>query len=304
MDNHIKILVATDYSVQSLDAERYAVNLAADLNASLLFVHVLSGHYSYVTAEREVFITGEELNTESLDILREHAHKVLDSMGKSHLVHNCIVSKGNVGKAVNELATSFEADMTVIGIPSHSSMSRLFPGNRSWHIARYSSVPLLAIPSGSHYSGFKRIVVASDYRDEEVAVISYSAKLAEHSNGELTVLHIENELLPVAFKDRLFERFSTRLSSEVKYPWMNLRAEKYSGNLAADLGSFCDSYQADCLVMCPVKALLIERLLIHHSVTRDAMSVTSYPLLMIPEQYKPSDTFYMKLQKAQGSATS
>lgn len=143
------ILVPTDYSEASLNALESAVLIAQRNNGHLQILHVGETDTAY-------------LGPEQLSI-PEHARQVTEAMsGSIRQKHGfgpeAIFQEGFAGPAIVKTAFDRKADLIVIGAHGASGMREQFIGSTAYYVIKYANCPVLIIPEGRKWLGFKQIL--------------------------------------------------------------------------------------------------------------------------------------------------
>lgn len=137
------IVVATDFSERSEQAEKHALVLAEKFGASVVFVHGIEGIIDL--AEEE----SAEL-TEFYDRLRERANKKmavqLDRASKRGVEASAQVVVGARWQVVLECAEQENADLIILGRRSYADQASVPVGTTSQRVYFASTRPVLMVP--------------------------------------------------------------------------------------------------------------------------------------------------------------
>jgi len=134
-----RILLATDLSSASEGATRQAIDLAHDLDATLLVVSVIDPDVRGVAGGR----------LERMDQrrhAREEAAQAVVVRGRAAGVGvSFLVWEGEPGPSIVEAAESEEADLIVVGSHGRGRVGRFMLGSVSDHVIRNASAPVLVV---------------------------------------------------------------------------------------------------------------------------------------------------------------
>jgi len=144
-----KILVAIDGSEPSMDAAKYAIEIARKDNASLIGLTVLDlSKPRYLTAS---FIAAPTYGLRELQGLKERAQKWLDNVAtlahksniqfKSEIIEDSL----SVESSILDYAENENIDLIVIGTRGMSGFKKMLLGSVASKIVSYSSRPVLVV---------------------------------------------------------------------------------------------------------------------------------------------------------------
>ncbi len=184
------IIVPTDFSPTATNAMHYAIQMAKQISAHLLLVHVYQVPVSYTDAPI-VLVSVEELRKSAQ--ARMHNLKV----EVEHLVHKeqKVFTETILGSVVDELENlckKIKPFVVVMGTKGATGLERVLFGSNTLQAIRHLSWPIICVPSGKKYgTGIKKIGFACDY---EKVVRSTPAplikSLVKTFGAELHVLNI------------------------------------------------------------------------------------------------------------------
>lgn len=184
------IIVPTDFSPTATNAMHYAIQMAKQISAHLLLVHIYQVPVSYTDAPI-VLVSVEELRKSAE--ARMHNLKV----EVEHLVHKeqKVFTETILGSVVDELENlckKIKPFVVVMGTKGATGLERVLFGSNTLQAIRHLSWPVICVPPGKKYGeGIKKIGFACDY---EKVVRSTPAplikSLVKTFGAELHVLNI------------------------------------------------------------------------------------------------------------------
>lgn len=137
------IVVATDFSERSQQAEKHALVMADKFGASVVFVHGIEGIIDLQDEE------SAEL-TEFYDRLRERANKKMtvqiDRAEKQGVAARSYVAVGARWQVVLDCAEQEDADLIIIGRRSYDDQASVPVGTTSQRVYFASKRPVLMVP--------------------------------------------------------------------------------------------------------------------------------------------------------------
>jgi nucleotide-binding universal stress UspA family protein len=138
-----RVLVATDTSPTSADAERAGTDLAARVGASLIFVSVIDP--SGLKLPGGLFHT----RVDQVRAAREAAvTAIVENARRRGIRTQFLIWNGDPGASVVEAADAEEADVIVVGSHARGPVRRFLLGSVSSYIVDHSRRPVVVIRPG------------------------------------------------------------------------------------------------------------------------------------------------------------
>jgi len=147
-----KICIALDTSPSAENIAELGYSYAKALNAEVTLVHVVND-VSYYTMNYDPimgyagFLTSNTL--ELVEGLKKESENFLASSAK-HLKDDTIKTKvleGNSADAILEFASTWNADLIVMGTHSRSGFANLLMGSIAVEVVKHAEIPILIIPT-------------------------------------------------------------------------------------------------------------------------------------------------------------
>jgi nucleotide-binding universal stress UspA family protein len=198
-----RILCPIDFSEFSVKAYDYAQSLAWRYRATLLLEHVtesLTPMYPYYAFPNAYVEISQELRT--------HAEQQLQEFAKTHTRHGvqaeCSVHEGAAANVILDLAEVQAVSLIVMGTHGLRGIDRVLLGSVADKILRKAHCPVLAVRKPAHdlvtQAGVldvippQRILCCTDFSDQSEQSVEYAVSLATEYGGELTFLHVLEDL--------------------------------------------------------------------------------------------------------------
>lgn len=139
-----KVLIPTDFSENATHAMEYGVQVAKQMGAKVLLLHVIPLG-TYVSAA-----SSAPLPAEAIDALATTARTNLSGqaqkLAKSYGVQvDVLVVDGPAPAAIAELAKAQGADLIVMGTQGRTGLKHALLGSVAEHVVRHSSIPVLTV---------------------------------------------------------------------------------------------------------------------------------------------------------------
>ncbi len=219
------ISVATDYSDVSINAVNYAANLALAYDTKLYIIHVY---------ETPVFFTSEMPYTavEAAEKLAQHeGESKMEALSKEiksdfpALNFDTIVKKGLTTDLICDIANEVKTDLLITGSTGAGMVERALIGSTTTSIINNSTQPVLIVPNKASFKKIKKIVFATDLKDNNINEVSKLIPFAKVTDAELVFLFIDNNIMTDS--DDLSKIMTEKIHNKVNY-------EKVSGYICTD----------------------------------------------------------------------
>ena len=283
-----KILWVTDFSDEAQEAFIYAKAFADTFKAKLLALHVVPDFSPSLYSTTAVI--KEEL-VKRVGMMKKEAEKRLNALQKTSKVElTTFITEGNASKKIIETAEKQKADMIVMGRRGASAIEKLFIGSVANQVLRNSSVPILLTKKKRGKPTFKRILVPTDFSQQEELERDYAWKLAKGFDSDLTLLHIlelhDYEFSPRVL-DGMFDSVLKRLKTRKKREKEDIRVtEDVYRAINASIGivDYAETHKFDMIVISTCVHSKLERFFLG-STTEKVISYTSIPIFAIPPAF-------------------
>ena len=146
-----KIMVATDLSERSMQALRFAVDLALKYDAEIMLLHVIS---DFMSKEEMVMLRVSVHNFEDIQkqlaiSAKEIMETELQRIGASGIKHKLVLREGNPFKEIIHTSEEIGADLLVITTNGRTGINEKLMGSTAEHIVRHCKVPMLIVRTDS-----------------------------------------------------------------------------------------------------------------------------------------------------------
>lgn len=190
-----RAVIATDFSVASLDSAREALRLFPSITAITL---------AHVTSRLEVppgvFLTPAGLFSEPISRSFERVSSALDL--SPSITIETITLEGKPSREILRFARDAGADLIVTGSRGARLMSRLLVGSTATGIIRGADCAVLAVPAAP---GSDRIVGIGEFSESSVSALSWDEELfafSKRNAGRRTSLEIDDPDYGVVIQER------------------------------------------------------------------------------------------------------
>lgn len=188
-----KILVPTDFSVNSKAGIRFAIQLASQNKSSLVFYHCMEllKPMRWTKGQFDLYVK-KQLEDTRLQLI-QFVEKVYDHSAVEKNKYECVVEEGSdPKKSVIDYAVSIGASAICMGTRGAGKI-RKFIGTNSSGILSTSPVPVLVIPNGYRRSPITNILYASDLDDTQ-SELKRVAEFATPLKANVVVYHYTEKM--------------------------------------------------------------------------------------------------------------
>jgi len=190
------ILVPYDFSAQSDEAFKVALNVVAESNAQITLLYIVAIPPIYSGS-------GEILAVDPIayDSITEEAKKKLNKMkakapSKSINVDTEVVY-GELVSSIKKTIESKQIDLVIMGTSGTSGLSEAFIGSNTEKIVRFSTVPVLAVRKSFTLKSIKKILLPSTLQLNQTKFIERLKELQDFFGAKLHILLINT---PIHFR--------------------------------------------------------------------------------------------------------
>lgn len=182
------ILLPTDFSENSLNAMRYAMELFKEDKCKFYVLHT----YTPVVYDPQIFMI------EKFDYVLEGVEESLDTVvqqlkknaGKNHSFQK-IASFNLLISAINEIVTDKEIHMVVMGTKGATGAREILWGSNTVHALKNISCPLLIVPEKYTYKRPKHILFPSDFHlNYPLKILEVVKDICLTHESQIHILHV------------------------------------------------------------------------------------------------------------------
>lgn len=183
-----KILVTTDFSASSRAGLRFAIQLATQMEAKLVFFHcfqaLIPTTVHRVSIEKDLGEQGDQ-NMQTLKKFVASIHKAMRVQAGTH--RYVVVENLNPERAIIEYAETHNFDYICMSTRGAGTLRKIV-GTQTGSVLRKSSVPVLVVPHTYRVKTIKKILYSSDLEnfEKEMAIVS---DLAESIQVQTDLAH-------------------------------------------------------------------------------------------------------------------
>lgn len=205
------ILVTTDFSQNSKAGIRFAIQLASQSGAPLIFLHIIQ----LLIPTRWNDVKAKIVVDEELEATEEQLRLFVKGVYKEERVRagkfDCAVRYGSpVDRAIIDYAIERKVSFICIGTRGAGVVRRIV-GTHTSSLIKRAPVPVFAVPGNYKRSPIKTLMYASDL-DSLKWELNKVQRLAESVKAKIDVVHYE-DFVKITETRSVFEKASDRYSS-------------------------------------------------------------------------------------------
>ena len=272
------IIVPTDFSPVATNAMNFAADMAIQIKASLMLLHIYQVPVS-MTDVPVVLVSNDELRKDSESKLKELKESLAHiTSGKIK-----IYTEARMGDTVDELedvAKLIEPFAVIMGTKGTSGVERMLFGSTTLTAIRHLKWPVIVVPPGKEYgTGIKKIGFACDFNKViENTPVQFIRNMVKEFGAELHVLNVDYEqrhFKPDTPEESLM--LHTLLEElDPKYHFINHK------DVEEGIHEFAETNNIDLLITIPKKHGLLDNLF-KHSSTKELVTHSHVPVMCVHE---------------------
>lgn len=273
----ISILFPTDFSENSMNAIRYALEFFKYENAQFYFMHVYQkefyDHEDLVSREVYEEIL-ERVKRESEDKLENLLKTVQEISPNPRFQYHSISAYNSLVEESSRIVNEKNIDLIVMGTKGKSDDRKITFGSQTFQVLKYVQCPVLAIPANYTNTQPKRILFPTDYlipyKRRELKLV---CDLAASYRSVVDVVYVsKSEKLSLRQEDNQEFIKDTICKTEINFYTKN---EK---NVAKAITEYIIEHQVDMLVMVNTQSSFLENVLFPSTIDKVSLDL-KIPLL-------------------------
>jgi nucleotide-binding universal stress UspA family protein len=273
----LSILLPTDFSENSMNAIKYALEFFKYQRTTFYFMHAYQNEF-YDHDE----LSSREVFNDVLDNIRNESHKnlkdLIDNVKKiapnPRFTYHTISAYNTLVEEANLIAEAKNIDLIVMGTKGKSDERHIVFGSKTFQVLKYVACPVLAIPSNYTNTQPKRILFPTDYmmsyKRRELKLLSI---LAKSYRSSIDILHVStSHKLSIRQEDN--KDFITNVLSENE---VNFHHED-SRKIADTIKTYIKDKNIEMITMVNTQHSFLEDMLFPSNIDKVSLGLT-IPLL-------------------------
>lgn len=274
-----KILVPTDFSASSDNALQYATQLALQLRAKMVLLHVYNVPVN-ITDVSVIMPTLTELEAGCMQSMVRIKAELLDKFG-SELEIDVECKAGFVKEEINLYAEEHDVDLIIVGAQGGGFLDEKLFGSTTSLLMRQATRPVLAIDKEVKFKKIQRVTLACDYGriQHQHKVLTPLRNLVRAFEAKIFILNVVHDLRTAPTLDEAVAGISLdHALGKVEHTFHQYQHD----DVVMGINAFSQEYNSDMVVMIPHKHSFFESLF-HESRTKRMAFHAQFPVLTLHE---------------------
>ncbi|HEX5024234.1 MAG TPA: universal stress protein [Agriterribacter sp.] len=273
------IIVPTDFSPVAINAMNYAVDMAQQIDATIMLLHVYQIPVTYNNSDIPLPFMDvgelERINKERLEDLKKEVEHI--SAGDLK-----IVVEVRLGELVDELKTiciDSRPFAVVMGTKGAGFVERLLVGSSTLSAMKHLPCPVLVIPPGANFKGIQKMGLASDFKKGLQSIpAGFIKDWVKMFGAVLSVVHVDDDKKPGTAVPVEPDVSSQALLAELSPQYVVIE----NPDVESAIQEFAETNNLDLLIVMPRKHRLLDSLF-QKSHTKELAFHSHIPILSIHE---------------------
>ncbi|MDM1138462.1 universal stress protein [Empedobacter sp. R132-2] len=192
-----KILFPTDFSETANNAFLYALNLAKSIDAQVYVLHVyelpmITGSLSAGLIQNVY----ETVELGSFDNFKDNIPQLRQIAVENDLNEipiKFILEEGNFLYILREIIGEESVDFVVMGTDGNSGIEKMLFGSNTINAITSMEVPILSIPHGMSFKGFKNIGFTTVFDQKDKDALKYLIEIANRHHAKIHCMHVSKD---------------------------------------------------------------------------------------------------------------
>lgn len=281
------VLWATDFSNEAKSALLYADLLARKFEARLTALHVIPD-FSPLLYDLSTELASEMMS--KLENSKVSGRKQIEHICQDQAIcpSSVVVKTGPASKVIVDTAIEEKADLIVVGRTGTGGPEKSPIGSVAHKLLRTSPVPILVVKKIDGKAAISKILVPTDFGDEENIERDFAWKIARKMEASLTFLYVL-ELFGHDFRltDEMFESALKKLKAKRKREHVDVEIDEAvtrAFNASDGIIDFSEQKDFDLIVMSSV-VKKVPRIFLG-STTEKVIMHSRLPVLAIPPRFE------------------
>ena len=185
-----RILVPCDFSAPSLEAFKFAVNIASRTGGEVTVLHVVPIPILYDPILAGASAIDPVVFSEIEKDAKGRFEKMKADLPSGKAKASMQIIQGTVISATKRLIETQKIDLVIMGTTGTSGLQEIFIGSTTEKVVRHSPVPVLAIRTAPDIESIKKILLPTKLGLDQAEFVSKVKELQHFFNATLHILLI------------------------------------------------------------------------------------------------------------------
>lgn len=275
------ILIPTDFSHASYNTISYGIALAKAIQANSIVIYnayqpFISEDPAFDTMLLNDISTYKSISEEGLEKIKQAFETEIPS--SLNVVYES--DYNTVENGIKDTCEKYSTDLIIMNVSgTPGGLEEIIIGSMAVSLSRHSKIPVLVIPQDAQYTGFKKVLLALDFKKlEQTTPVNEINKILDETGATLNIVHVEPNQ---ADTDKSFLKEKNILNvlfANHKPEYHFIQGEA----VTATINNFADEIQADLIIVIPKKHGFLENIF-KGSSTKKLVFHSHIPVLSIHE---------------------
>ncbi len=183
-----RILVPCDFSDPSIQAFKFAIEIAEKSNGQVMLLHIVEVPVMHDTMIMPVLDFEMSFFKDLKAKAEKHFAKMKIKYAKEGVKINSLVALGPIQKTIERIAEEKKADLIIMGTHGTTGLLDSFIGSNTEKVVRFSAVPVIATHQLAKLSKIKNIVFPTTLHQNQGPLIRQVKKLQLFFSATLHLL--------------------------------------------------------------------------------------------------------------------
>ncbi len=266
------ILLPTDFSINSINAIDYAVELFKDIECRFYLLNVQKAS-AFISDDMMTVSSSATIYNTIVDAAKKSISNIISKIENKY--HNkkhrfvSVVDYDNFIDAINQVSSKYHVDLIVMGTRGASGLGKVIFGSNTVRVIQRCNMPVLAIPDNCKFNGINKIVFAtSNSKQFDTNELEALEQIIALGHSELDILHLadQHHLAYNAYDNMEF--FNTHFN-EAKHEFI----DTISHEMFSAVHKYIEDHNIKLLAIMNKKHSFLERLFIRHNVETFAFDI-------------------------------
>lgn len=278
----VNFLIPSDCSEAAFEAMKTAILLGQKMSSRLYFIHAMADPVlpvmTAIELRKEIYESQKKKHQEELESKIRILYADL-KVRANEAPYECIIVNKPLNVSIPDYSSRLNISLIVMGTSGASGFRKIFRGSNTSGVIKKSSIPVLVIPSGFKFEGFKKIAFALDIdKFEQKESLSILTAIIQKYNATLDCFYIlpkDDSYLEA--KDKLV-RIVSGLTVQMDSIGMHI---KETEPIAEALEHWLKEHNCDLVALIP-REWTLGKLIFSVSMTEEMTHRANLPLLILP----------------------
>ena len=279
-----KILCPVDFSAASLNAIEFAARIGAQHRATLTLFHVFTAdEFDQVLADGDLVsrFPSENMGARyAEEMLKSLADEVIQMSGPEGLAGcDYYFSDGPLEQQLVTYADQQGYPLVVMGTAGVKDIYEQYGGSHTTRTMDRSHCPVLCIPERVEYQPLKKVMYATDYQEEDAAILQQVMAIVAPFGAQLEVVHIvpdQDQRDEAVYQDYVAQTRRTLPDQAVHF------SQKVYEDVLHGIDHYAIEQEANLVVLVRKHHNFLERML-EQDTTQRLSYFATYPVMVFQE---------------------